>query len=390
MLLSLTIFLLVCLFLYVLLKIAIWNLRRVAKAERATSLLKKYGYTWHPTRVKFLDHEDREFLLLDLTYASYQDLVEILPKFKEAISQKSGLSLYLVIDLTDGTLTLEGVNQLCLAFVECRSRLIRSAIIGYTTLPPNERALIWRCFLYRAGVCEDMDEAYDFLLHDDALFIEKPGKFSPISLLPDGTYNSRLIRLLFSRLLAPPDEYYLENCRLAHEFFVHARTRKLRLLTGFLVEIERLSLEQLRVLYVETFKLDLGCSLEVGCLLGLSDKGIREFVAWMEGNATFPDTTKSDAFVEAGSPSALVHLPPDHISNVIRLQYRMCSAQAEDTWMYYLGPAIETLLKTLKGLKNPYEKLIQVVYLELGPGGDPYLSGFDPTKVHGIKLSADS
>ena len=67
------------------------------------------------------------------------------------------------------------------------------------------------------------------------------------------------------------------------------------------------------------------------------------------------------------------HLPTDHISTGRLLLSYLHAANAEDSLAACLSPAIENLVRAMKGHNNPFEKLLTVVVLALDPGGDRYV-----------------
>jgi hypothetical protein len=65
-------------------------------------------------------------------------------------------------------------------------------------------------------------------------------------------------------------------------------------------------------------------------------------------------------------------LPTDHISTGLLLLSHLPSAAYEDV-LLVPSPAIENLVREMKGRNNPFENLLKVVVLALDPGGDVYL-----------------
>jgi TorA maturation chaperone TorD len=66
-------------------------------------------------------------------------------------------------------------------------------------------------------------------------------------------------------------------------------------------------------------------------------------------------------------------LPTDHISTGLLLLSYLHAANAEDFLAACLSPAIENLVRAMKGRNNPFDKLLTVVVPALDPGGDMYV-----------------
>jgi nitrate reductase delta subunit len=327
---------------------------------RSKSLQEKYLGGYRQPRVSFFDHESHQILLLDLTYCTPQEVVQGLQEFQEILSNQPAYSILTIIDLTDGRFTPEAIEQMKLVISGSRRYLARVAFMGHRTLLRKDRSPILKFFLRRYPFFGNKDDAMDFVEHDDQYPLYYPVEFKPGTLTADGSYNWALLYELFSRLLRYPDDEYWTTTQCCLAFFAHARTKKLRLLTAFSDEIRNLSTEQLQTLYTETFGLDPACSLEMSSQLrGTAER--RELIGWMERQLR-------ERGVELPTPS----LPPDHISTGLLLLSRLASAMGEDFVGGSLSPAIENLIRALKGRNNPFERLLTVLVLALDPGGDLY------------------
>jgi nitrate reductase molybdenum cofactor assembly chaperone NarJ/NarW len=343
-----------------------------ARHARSKSLQEKYPGGYRQPRVSFFDHESHQILLLDLTYCTPQEVVQGLQEFQEIVSNQPAYSILTIIDLTDGRFTPEAIEQMKRVISESRRYLVRVAFMGLSTLPRKDRSPILKFFVSRYPFFGNKDDALDFVLHDDQYPLCYPVEFKPGTLTAGGSYNWALLYELFSRLLRYPDDEYWTTTERCLAFFAHARTKKLRLLTAFSDEIRNLSTEQLQTLYTETFGLNPSCSLEISSQLrGTVER--RELIGWMECQLR-------ELGVSLPTPS----LPPDHISTGLLLLGRLHSAMSEDFARGSLSPAIENLIRALKGRNNPFERLLTVVILALDPGGDLYADSsgrlqLDPT-----------
>ena len=171
--------------------------------------------------------------------------------------------------------------------------------------------------------------------------------------LPEGGFNWGLVSEILADLLTEPTVEYpakVQACRA-----ILASTGKgARLIAGFEERIRRLSTEELRKVYRDTFDLTPSCSLEVGKQLYPSDEDERDkFVAWMRQDLRSKNV-KSTPY------------SPDNLVLCLRAIARMNSAGAEDFASGVL-PAVSRIAAAMRVTNNPFENLLTTVEWMLTP-----------------------
>jgi len=336
-----------------------WLLRE-RKIRRA--IHEKYlGVHDHP-RINILDHGGHQILLLDLTYCTPQEAIRSFQELKVTLSnqpQYSILSTRLIINLTDGRLTPESIEELKIVLSENRHHFARVAFMGSTLFGKHQGA-IRRHFVRQYPFFRSREDALDFVEHDDQYPLYHPAGSVPRQRTAAHSDDLRNICELFSRLLRYPDNEYWATTERCLEFFAPERTKKLRLMTAFADKVRNLSTKQVQALYAETFERDPACSLRVS--QQLRDEKPQLLIDWMERQ-----------ICDRNVKLPVYYLPTDHISICLVLLLNLHSAAAEDFSNYLLSPAIENLVRAMKGRDNPFENLLNVIILTLDPGGDMYV-----------------
>jgi len=342
-----------------------WLRARLAERKRLRAIQGKYLGGYRQPRVSFFDHEGHQVLLLDLTYCTPREAIQSLQEFKETLSNQPAYSILttgLIIDLTDGRFTPESIEELKLVITENRRYLARVAFIGTTLFWKHKRAFL-RYFVRQYPFFRNREEALDFVEHDDQYPLYYPAGTEPRQRTAGHSYDMVILCDLFSQLLRYPDDEYCAATKRCLEFFTHARTKKLRLMTGFFEEIRNLSTKQLQTLYAETFDRNPACSLEMSRQLGSSPKDRKRLIDWMERRLR-------ELEVKLPAP----HLPTDHVSTGLFLLSHLgiMSSSGEDLGLV-LSPVINNLIRAMKVSNNPFEKLLTVIVLAIDPGGDMYV-----------------
>ncbi len=340
-------------------------LRTVAADKRARE--GKYPGGYRRSRLSFLDHQGNETLLVDLTNCTPPEAIQTLQWFEESLQAQPAYSILTtqaIIDLTDARLTPESIAKMSFVITENQRFLARLAFTGHRSLHSKTRREILRLFLRRYPFFGNIDDALDFVEHDDEYPIYFSPRSQPQQHIPAYWMGVNQLCELFSRLLRSPDDSYQATAEQCVASFDHARTRKLRLMTAFLAEIKDLSTTQMQTLYIETFERDPVLSLDMSYQLGETQKEKERLLAWMESRCIKRQVCFPAPF-----------LPMEHLSNGLFLMSRIgtASTYGED-FEYVLSPVIRTLMSKLKGRNNPYEKLLTVIGLVLDRGGDMYVA----------------
>jgi hypothetical protein len=244
------------------------------------AIRRKYQGGYRDSRVSLLGHEGHEILLLDLTYCTPQEAMISLQEFKQTLLNHSTYSILTtraIIDLTDGRLTPESIEEMKRVITENQRYFARLAFAG-STLLRKHRGRLFRYFLCQFPFFKNREDALDFVEHDDQYPLYYSAGSEPRQRTADHSYDMMLLCELFSRLLRHPDDEYWATTQRCVAFFAHARTKKLRLMTAFSDEIRNLSTMQLQTLYTETFERNPACSLEMSCQLGSSPKDTERLI----------------------------------------------------------------------------------------------------------------
>ncbi len=343
--------------------LALWSYlgaRRATRKEvqaRLESLREKYPDGYKLERISFLQHEDHRILLLDLTYGATEEAVESMQRYRDLISTQRASSVLTIIDLTDGQFGLEAIEQMKLVILQNRPYVARAALVGAASLPPEEKNPLLHPSL--PPNFSTMDDAIDFVEHEDEYLIYHPVEYKPGALIKDGSYNWALLWELLAHLLRYPDDQYWITVQRCLPFFTYARTRNARLMTSFADDIRDLSLEQLQSLYTESFNLNPACSLELGRQLHLEGRKHADMIAWIEG--------KVGRLEIQTRATPLLYLPPDHISVALMLM-TVADSSWEDIRDGWLFPAMQNLVAAMKGSKSPFKKLVKVIAQVVTPG----------------------
>ena len=339
----------------------IWLWYQYENWKELRAIRRKYQGGCRDSRVSLSGDEGHEILLLDLTYCTPQEAMISLQEFKQTLLNYPPYSIFTtraMIDLTDGRLTPQCMDEMKRVITENQRYFARLAFAG-STLLGKHRGRFYRYFLCRYPFFRNREDALDFVEHDDQYPLYYPAGSTPRQRTAARMYDIINLCELFSRLLRYPDDEYWTTTERCLEFFQYARTKKLRLMSAFADNIKNLSTKELQALYSETFERDPTCSLRLSWQL--PNEKPQQLTDWMERkirerNVTLP----------------VAGLPIDHISIGLLLLSHLSSAAYED-FLLVLSPAIENLVRLMKGHNNPFESLLRVVVLALDPGADTYV-----------------
>jgi len=148
-----------------------------------------------------------------------------------------------------------------------------------------------------------------------------------------------------AHLLRYPADGYANEAACSFDVLANASPEIAAGLNDFLDQTRKLSLEDLQMLYTNTFDLDPVCSLEVGWHLFGENYERGEFLVRMRKELRRLGVKESTEL-------------PDHLSHALEALGRMEPQEAADFAAACLFPALDKMSAGIKGKSNPFEHVL--------------------------------
>ena len=86
-------------------------------------------------RLRFIKHQDKDILFIDLSHASKQDLLILLPRIKAVVTEQPRDSVLILADFTGATIDKDVATRLKEVLVFDRPYVKKAAWVGAEELP---------------------------------------------------------------------------------------------------------------------------------------------------------------------------------------------------------------------------------------------------------------
>jgi nitrate reductase assembly molybdenum cofactor insertion protein NarJ len=153
-------------------------------------------------------------------------------------------------------------------------------------------------------------------------------------------------------LLQYPQPGFHESLRICLEEMYLAESDGCDHLQLFVDDVADKDIEELEELFTRTFDINTKCALEVGWQLYAENYERGAFIVHMRQALRRLDIAETSEL-------------PDHLSQVLRALGRMDEVEANSFASGYVVPAMDKMFSGLKGLENPYIKVLKTIHADV-------------------------